>query len=37
MLYSDCEWNVKTYSSRDGGGADNLISLRLRSEEVCYG
>lgn len=36
MLYSDCEWNVKTYSSRDGG-ADNLISLCLRSEEVCYG
>lgn len=35
MLYSDFEWNVKTYSSR--GGADNLISLRLRSGEVCYG
>lgn len=35
MLYSDFEWNVKTYSSR--GEADNLISLRPHSEEVCYG
>ena len=36
MFCSDFEWNVKTYSSR-GRGADNLISLRPRSEEVCYG
>lgn len=35
MLYSDFEWNVKTYSSR--GEADNLISLCPRSEEVYYG
>lgn len=35
MLYSDFEWNVKTYSSR--GGADSLISLHPCSEEVRYG